>query len=350
MSNIDIKLLNDDLVVLNDLSINGNFFAKSGHKNKTGITGEIRIWSTGVAPHGWLLCDGSLYNKNDYIDLSNVIGINFGGNTTTFNVPDLRRRIPVGSMGNNNTSLSSTNRSTSRNLYQTGGEQNTTLSEISIHTHNIASHTHNIETHSHNTPTDYTNHNHSINNNHSHTRGLQGINLDHNHEVTTHTHQMDNHSHQMTHNHEINFSQFNQLASGNQASKQLIRVDQERFEGRGNGGTEYSKTNQTVGFKEKAKEINVTSATTGWQTGNTVHNVTQQQTDGGDWGTTNSNWDAALDATSVPLEQNSVITTTNQGADTSTQGTNSTELAETGGESNHNNECPYIVLNYIIKI
>ena len=349
MSNIDIRLLNEDLVILNDLSVNGHFFAKSGNKNKTGITGEIRIWSTSSPPYGWLLCDGSLYNKSDYIDLSNVIGINFGGNSTTFNVPDLRRRVPVGSMGNNNSSLSSTNRSTSRTLYQAGGEQNTTLSEIPIHTHNIASHTHNIETHTHNTPEAYLQHNHSINTNHTHNRGFQGINLDHNHDVSTHNHQMDNHQHLITHNHQIDFSTFNQVATGNKANKQLIRIDQEHNQGKGQGDTETSHHQETFNFKDKAKQINVTSMTTDWNTQNTVYQNENSNIDG-NIETANSNWDATVDASFVSLVETSVITTTDQGADTPTQGTNTTELAETGGEATHNNESPYIVLNYIIKI
>lgn len=38
----------------------------------------------------WLLCDGSSYDKTEYIDLFLTLGTTFGSTATTFNVPDLR--------------------------------------------------------------------------------------------------------------------------------------------------------------------------------------------------------------------------------------------------------------------
>ena len=49
-----------------------------------------------VAPTHWLLCDGSSYAKSAYNELWTVIGSAFGATTTTFNVPDLRGRFPLG--------------------------------------------------------------------------------------------------------------------------------------------------------------------------------------------------------------------------------------------------------------
>ncbi len=50
------------------------------------------------APAGWLLCDGAAVSRTTYSALFAVVGTTFGsGNgSTTFNVPDLRGRVPVG--------------------------------------------------------------------------------------------------------------------------------------------------------------------------------------------------------------------------------------------------------------
>ena len=42
---------------------------------------------------GWLLCDGSSYLQSDYPALFECLGTKFGGNETSFNVPDLRGRF-----------------------------------------------------------------------------------------------------------------------------------------------------------------------------------------------------------------------------------------------------------------
>ena len=47
------------------------------------------------APGGWLLCDGALYSKCRYHCLFEIIGYTFGGGSDTFNVPDLRTRVPI---------------------------------------------------------------------------------------------------------------------------------------------------------------------------------------------------------------------------------------------------------------
>jgi len=49
-------------------------------------------------PSGWLLCDGTAVSRSTYSVLYAAIGTNYGsGNTTTtFNLPDMRGRVPVG--------------------------------------------------------------------------------------------------------------------------------------------------------------------------------------------------------------------------------------------------------------
>lgn len=60
--------------------------------------GEIRLMAIATfTPEGWLLCDGSLYNVQNFQALYAIIGATYGGNgTSTFAVPDLRQRAAVG--------------------------------------------------------------------------------------------------------------------------------------------------------------------------------------------------------------------------------------------------------------
>jgi microcystin-dependent protein len=59
--------------------------------------GEIRLFAGSYAPEGWLLCDGSSQQINQYDTLYLLLGTMYGGDgQTTFNLPDLRSRIPLG--------------------------------------------------------------------------------------------------------------------------------------------------------------------------------------------------------------------------------------------------------------
>lgn len=59
--------------------------------------GEIRPFAISFAPDGWAECDGSLLPIQYYQALFAVIGITYGGDgRTTFGLPDLRGRVPVG--------------------------------------------------------------------------------------------------------------------------------------------------------------------------------------------------------------------------------------------------------------
>ena len=55
--------------------------------------GTIHAYGGSTAPAGWLRCDGTLYNGSTYPALYAAIGINFGGYSGYFNVPDLRGRF-----------------------------------------------------------------------------------------------------------------------------------------------------------------------------------------------------------------------------------------------------------------
>jgi microcystin-dependent protein len=68
-----------------------------------GTIGEIRPFAgplsatTDMTPRGWRLCDGAVLNINQYIALYSVLGTTYGGDgISTFALPDLRSRVPVG--------------------------------------------------------------------------------------------------------------------------------------------------------------------------------------------------------------------------------------------------------------
>lgn len=59
--------------------------------------GDIRLFAGTYAPRGWVLCNGALLSISDYQTLFTLIGTTYGGDgQTTFAVPDLRGRVPVG--------------------------------------------------------------------------------------------------------------------------------------------------------------------------------------------------------------------------------------------------------------
>lgn len=82
------------------------------------------------APEGWQFCNGQLLSISEFDVLFNLIGTTYGGDgQTTFALPDLRGRVPIG-MGTG-PGLSP------YPLGQMGGVENVTLtlSQIPSHTH-----------------------------------------------------------------------------------------------------------------------------------------------------------------------------------------------------------------------
>ncbi|MBI5401475.1 tail fiber protein, partial [Candidatus Wolfebacteria bacterium] len=60
--------------------------------------GTIKMYGGSVAPSGYLFCDGSAISRTTYAALFTILSTIYGAGdgSTTFNVPDLRGRIPVG--------------------------------------------------------------------------------------------------------------------------------------------------------------------------------------------------------------------------------------------------------------
>ncbi len=107
------------------------------------ITGEVRTFAGVVAPSGWLDCDGSAVSRTTYIELFNIIGTTYGvgDGSTTFNLPDMRGRMPIGA--GTGTGL------TARTLGSQYGQEGLLLTDLPSHSHTISGTTGGTGDHSH---------------------------------------------------------------------------------------------------------------------------------------------------------------------------------------------------------
>lgn len=59
--------------------------------------GEIRLFAFNFPPRGWVQCNGQILPIESNQALYSIIGTAYGGDgRTTFGVPDLRGRVPIG--------------------------------------------------------------------------------------------------------------------------------------------------------------------------------------------------------------------------------------------------------------
>jgi len=71
--------------------------AASATCDSSGTTGEICLMATSFCPKGTLEAAGQQLNIMDFQALYTLLGTTYGGNgVNTFNLPDLRGRVPVG--------------------------------------------------------------------------------------------------------------------------------------------------------------------------------------------------------------------------------------------------------------
>ena len=119
-----------------------NLWSRTGgaqnNTNQNGaFSGEIRGFAGATLPPGWIQCDGSAISRSAYSTLFAVIGTvwGVGDGSTTFNVPNLLERVPLGAGG-------------PYPLGQRGGTTSVTLapSNLASHTHTVndSGHTHTL--------------------------------------------------------------------------------------------------------------------------------------------------------------------------------------------------------------
>jgi len=94
--------------------------------------GLMMMSASADAMSGWLECNGQAVSRTTYAALFTAIGGTYGvgDGSTTFNVPNMSRRVPVGRGGSGSGTLGAT-------LANTGGAETHTLitSEMPAHTH-----------------------------------------------------------------------------------------------------------------------------------------------------------------------------------------------------------------------
>ncbi len=62
-----------------------------------GYIGEIRLFAGNFAPRSWAFCAGQLLSVSANSALFSILGCTYGGDCrTTFALPDLRGRVPIG--------------------------------------------------------------------------------------------------------------------------------------------------------------------------------------------------------------------------------------------------------------
>jgi microcystin-dependent protein len=94
-----------------------------------GYISEIRIFGGNFAPRGWAFCNGAQISIANNEALYTLIGTTYGGDgQATFNLPDLRGRVPVGTgQGPGLPNII---------LGQVGGTETTSMTINSMPTHN----------------------------------------------------------------------------------------------------------------------------------------------------------------------------------------------------------------------
>lgn len=89
--------------------------------------GEIRIFGGTYAPLDWAFCDGQSLAIAQYDALYSLVGTTYGGDgMSSFNLPDLRGRVPM-------------HRGNGYNLGEKGGQETVTLqaNQVAAHTHAV---------------------------------------------------------------------------------------------------------------------------------------------------------------------------------------------------------------------
>ena len=96
----------DDLTDKNIFNVNGDYYQNNqpfsggggGVSGDTFPIGGILPYPSSTAPTNWLICDGRAVSRSDYSELFAVIGTTYGSGdgSTTFNLPNLKGRVPVG--------------------------------------------------------------------------------------------------------------------------------------------------------------------------------------------------------------------------------------------------------------
>lgn len=276
-------------VGVNSSAVTSSLDYRVTQAEKNAPVGTMSMYAGSAAPAGWLLCQGQQVSFADYPLLAAVFGVTGG----TWNLPDLRQRVPLGS-------------GTGYVLRTDGGS---TTDSVTLATTNLPSHAHNIE-HGHG----IANHDHTY----AHTHGCP----DHSHSVNDHSHTIPDHNHtasQDAHSHtggiviRRNAGTFGGAASGH------------------GGGSADDPATFTTNSKTPAITVNN-------KTGLSTNNKTGLTTTSGGGTTTNT--------------QSATTTSSKTGLATNSQTGKSTNSGSTGDGTAFSVDVvqPYYVVNFMIRV
>lgn len=223
--------------------------------------GSVTMFAGSTAPTGWLKCDGATLLRAEYPDLFAAIGEAYGGNgSTTFALPNLENRVPVGV-------------STSKSLGDTGGNESTLLSIANMPSHNHGGTTGQAGAHGHTaTVASGGDHNHTATTasagGHSHSATVSG-NGAHRHTATT--------SSAGSHRHDVGSADFyfltGKTGSGGGAARRTInRTDGDHSAWTGVNSSDLGSSAQDNAAG--AHTHTITTDTTGTHTGAHTHTAT----------------------------------------------------------------------------
>jgi microcystin-dependent protein len=115
--------------------------------------GAIQMWPTDTAPTGWLLCRGQQVSRATYQALFNLVSTTYGvgDGSTTFNIPNLQQRFPLGKAAAGTGSVLAGTGGTIDHTHTTGAVSGSTANSgghghtVSGSTANESSHTHDLD-------------------------------------------------------------------------------------------------------------------------------------------------------------------------------------------------------------
>lgn len=98
------KTINPEFFQSRDITFSGTVELHStttlqhGEKGSLVPVGTLLMYTATTSPPGWLVADGTAISRTDYSALFTSMGTKFGvgDGSTTFNLPDMRQRIPLG--------------------------------------------------------------------------------------------------------------------------------------------------------------------------------------------------------------------------------------------------------------
>jgi microcystin-dependent protein len=92
--------------------------------------GEIRLFAGNFAPKNWAFCQGQLVPIAQNTALFSILGTTYGGNgQSTFALPDLRGRVPIGQFQGGGLS--------NRTIGEANGTEKITTDQLPSHSHTL---------------------------------------------------------------------------------------------------------------------------------------------------------------------------------------------------------------------